>query len=282
MCYQYKYDDRNRLIEKRIPGKGWETIVYDKLDRPVLTQDIIQKTQKKWNFTKYDKLGRVIYTGIFTSYSTRSQMQSQFNALNNTALKLYETKKSSGTGFDGTYYTNSNFPDRNLEVLTVNYYDNYTFNKAGAPTNVDPYGVNPTTNLKSLATGSRIKVLDQSPQKWITTVSYYDEKARPIYVYSKNEYLNTIDIVESKLDDFTGKVLRTKSRHKKTGNPDIIVSEDFFTYDHMDRLLSHKQTINGSIQELIVNNTYDELGQLMKKDVGNTIVSLITRDRLYL
>ena len=103
----------------------------------------------------------------------------------------------------------------NLEVLTVNYYDNYTFNRAGAPTTVDPYGVNSTTNLKSLATGSRIKVLDQSPQKWITTVSYYDEKARPIYVYSKNEYLNTIDIVESKLDDFTGKVLRTKSRHKK-------------------------------------------------------------------
>lgn len=36
--YQYKYDDRNRLIEKRIPGKGRETIVYDKLDRPVLTR----------------------------------------------------------------------------------------------------------------------------------------------------------------------------------------------------------------------------------------------------
>jgi RHS repeat-associated protein len=272
LCYQYKYDDRNRLVEKKIPGKGWESIVYDKLDRPVLTQDAVQKTQQKWNFTKYDNLGRVAYTGIFTSSNTRSQMQSQFDALNDTAEKLYETKVSTGTGFDGTYYTNSNFPDRNLEVLTVNYYDNYTFNKAGAPTNVDPYGVNFTTNLKSLATGSRIKVLDQSPQKWITTVSYYDEKARPIYVYSKNEYLNTIDIVESKLDDFTGKVLRTKSRHKKTGKPDI-VSEDFFTYDHMDRLLSHKQTINGSIQELIVNNTYDELGQLMKKDVGNTIVS---------
>ena len=270
--YQYKYDDRNRLIEKKIPGKGWESIVYDKLDRPVLTQDAVQETQQKWNFTKYDNLGRVAYTGIFTSSNTRPQMQSQFDAVNDTALKLYETKKSSGTGFDGTYYTNSNFPYSNLEILTVNYYDNYTFNRAGAPTTVNVYGVNSTTNLKSLATGSRIKVLDQSPQKWITTVTYYDEKARPIYVYSKNEYLNTIDIVESKLDDFTGKVLRTKSRHKKTGKPDI-VSEDFFTYDHMDRLLSHKQTINGSIQELIVNNTYDELGQLMKKDVGNTTVS---------
>ena len=270
LCYQYKYDDRNRLVEKKIPGKGWESIVYDKLDRPVLTQDAIQKTQQKWNFTKYDNLGRVAYTGIVTSSNTRSQMQSQFDAVNNTALKLYETKISSGTGFDGTYYTNSNFPDYNLEVLTVNYYDNYTFNRAGAPTTVNAYGVNSTTNLKSLATGSRIKVLDQSPQKWITTVTYYDEKARPIYVHSKNEYLNTIDIVESKLDDFTGKVLETKTTHKKgTNNDDTIITKDSFTYDHQDRLISQKQKINDQISERIVKNNYDDLGQLKSKLVGN-------------
>lgn len=37
LCYQYRYDSRNRLIEKKLPGKGWEYIVYDKLDRPILT-----------------------------------------------------------------------------------------------------------------------------------------------------------------------------------------------------------------------------------------------------
>jgi RHS repeat-associated protein len=269
LCYQYKYDHRNRLVEKKIPGKGWESIVYDNLDRPVLTQDAVQKTQQKWNFTKYDNLGRVVYTGIYTHdlEKSQAQMQSHFNALNATAQELYETKVSTGTGFDGTYYTNSNFPDHNLEVLTVNYYDDYTFNRAGAPTTVNVYGVNSTTNLKSLATGSRIKVLDQSPQKWMTTVTYYDEKARPIYTYSHNGYLETTDIVEHDLDAFTGRLEASKTTHKKEGLQDLII-QDRFGYDSMDRLLSQHQQINSQPEELIVKNQYDALGQLIKKEVG--------------
>ncbi|PKP16714.1 MAG: hypothetical protein CVU07_06015, partial [Bacteroidetes bacterium HGW-Bacteroidetes-23] len=35
LCYQYKYDSRNRLVEKKLPGKQWEFMVYDKLDRVI-------------------------------------------------------------------------------------------------------------------------------------------------------------------------------------------------------------------------------------------------------
>ncbi|MEE4001916.1 hypothetical protein V1T75_16380, partial [Tenacibaculum sp. FZY0031] len=215
LCYQYIYDHRNRLVEKKIPGKGWEYIVYDKLDRPVLTQDANLRSvnnntivdDKKWLFTKYDALGRVIYTGIYThgSVITRKAMQTYFDSQNTSKQKYYEEKLPS-VGTFGIYYSNSDFPSTSIEVLTVNYYDNYTFDRAGANTSVSNiYGVNSTTNLKSLATGSKVKVLGSSPTKWITTLTYYDEKARPIYVYSKNDELETTDIVESKLD-FSGKV----------------------------------------------------------------------------
>jgi Domain of unknown function (DUF6443) len=40
LCYQYKYDSRNRLVEKKLPGKQWEFIVYDKLNRAVATGPI--------------------------------------------------------------------------------------------------------------------------------------------------------------------------------------------------------------------------------------------------
>ena len=72
--YQYIYDQRNRLVEKKIPGKGWESIVYNKLDQPILTQDANLATQNKWLFTKYDAFGRVAYTGLMASSSSRATL----------------------------------------------------------------------------------------------------------------------------------------------------------------------------------------------------------------
>ena len=242
LAYQYKYDYRNRLVEKKIPGKGWEYILYDKLDRPVLTQDAIQKPKREWLYTKYDVLGRVVYTGIYTHITdiSRAAMQTYFNGQNqqntvNAASKMYEAKLTASGTLD-MYYSNTNFPITNSEVLTVNYYDDYTFNKLTTATSVNSYGVSFTTRTKGLATGSRIKVLGEN--KWITTITNYDEKARPIYVYSNNAYLETIDVIESSLEDFTGVVLETRSTHIKSGK--TIVTIDLFTYDHMNRFIKPK------------------------------------------
>ncbi|MDT7832735.1 DUF6443 domain-containing protein [Flavobacteriaceae bacterium S356] len=270
LCYQYKYDHRNRLVEKKIPGKGWEYIVYDKLDRPVMTQDAIQAGNNEWLFTKYDVLGRVVYTGIYDhgSSSTRVAMQSTFSSQNDAVFDQYETKVSSGTGYDSTYYTNNNFPTSNLEVLTVNYYDNYTFNLAGGTVPTPVYTVTPTTNTVGLATGSKVKVLGTS--NWITSVTYYDDKGQPIYAYSKNDFLGTTDIVQSKIH-FTGRVEETTSTHvniNDTGNGTHTLI-DAFTYDHTGRLLTQTNNINGAAtSEVVVSNLYDELGQLESKGVG--------------
>uniref|UniRef100_UPI003AA899F6 polymorphic toxin type 50 domain-containing protein n=1 Tax=Tenacibaculum sp. TaxID=1906242 RepID=UPI003AA899F6 len=90
-----------------------------------------------------------------------------------------------------------------------------------------------------------------------------------IYVYSKNDELETTDIVESKLD-FSGKVLETKTTHKKSGNTDIVIV-DTFNYDHMGRVLEQAQKINSQATETIASNVYDQLGQLKTKKVGGTL-----------
>ncbi|WP_440068479.1 DUF6443 domain-containing protein [Tenacibaculum discolor] len=251
LCYQYVYDYKNRLVEKKIPGKGWEYIVYDQLNRPVLNQDANLRSvnntsivdDKKWLFTKYDVFGRVIYTGIYTHSSiiNREEMQTYFDNQNSSKEKYYEEKLTS-SGALGVYYSSSDFPNTNLEVLTVNYYDDYTFNREGNDTSVSTvHNVSSTTRLQGLTTGSKVKVLGVSPEKWVTTITYYDEKARPIYVYSKNDELKTIDIVENKLD-FTGKPIEVRTTHKREGQETVVIV-DSFIYDHSGRLLSQQQCI---------------------------------------
>ena len=277
--YQYKYDGRNRLVEKKIPGKDWEYIVYDNLDRPVMTQDGNQRVPAtdEWLVTKYDALGRVVYTSIYRTNDQRYLVQQQFNNKTGVASN-YEDKVTTGIGYGGIYYTNSDYPviTSSNDILTVNYYDNYYFNKDGLslPSSYEGQTIinyNNATNTQKLTrglpTGTRVRVLGTATPYWITTLTGYDVKARPIYATTKNGYLQTTDNVKNKLD-FIGQSTKTESVHIKSGTTITVV--DNFNYDQMGRLTRQTQAINGdSTPEVIVDNTYDKLGQLITKGVGN-------------
>ena len=217
--------------------------------------------------------GRVIYTGLYThgsAVTAQHTMQSHFNSQNDLPAELYESRVTSGTGYSSSYYTNDNFPKTGLELLTINYYDSYddVLPSGLTSTVTTTYSLTSSTDTKGLSTISKVKVLDTSD--WITTVSYYDDKARPIYSYSKNDYLNTTDIIESDLD-FVGKLMATTTSHTNSDTSQSTIEiEDVFTYDHAGRLEKQTQQIGTGNLEVIVDNTYDELGQLESKGVGGT------------
>ncbi|WP_298759126.1 DUF6443 domain-containing protein [uncultured Psychroserpens sp.] len=265
LCYQYTYDQLNRLVEKKIPGKDWEYIVYNKLDQPIMTQDANLREQGRWLFTKYDVFGRVAYTGLTASGSNRNTLQ---NAADMIKL-LWVTKTTKPYILAGTlvFYEDDNnvYPNFGLDkIYTINYYDNYTFDKVEGNSQT-AYGITPITFPTGLATGSKVRVL--GTDDWITTVSYYDEKSNPIYVYSHNAYLNTTDLVKSSML-FDGRVEETMSTHIR-GGFETINTIDKFEYDHANRMTIHSQNVNGANNnEVIVNNHYDDLGQLVGKGVG--------------
>lgn len=266
--YQYVYDDRNRMVEKKLPGKDWEHIVYDNLDRPILTQDALQRVDGEWLFTKYDAFGRVAYTGVFNNNATRITHQ----GLANNTGSTWESRTQNPSSINNTnvYYTHASYPTNatQLDVLTVSYYDDYvdSGNLSVPPTVM---GVNTTNDLKGLPTVSRVRVLGTSD--WIVSITGYDDRGRAIYTASENNYLDTTDEVESLLD-FTGKPLETAITHTR-GTNDPIVTNDYFTYDHAGRLLAHKQKIEDESVQLIAENVYDELGQLVMKNVGGETVA---------
>jgi len=268
LAYQYIYDHRNRLIEKQIPGKDVEYIVYNRSDQPVMTQDANQRLINEWLYTKYDGLGRVAYTGKAVIDDTILNIRNQAKADGQTYVSNDLTP---ALGTDGTVvpYGNESYPSANItEVLTINYYDDYNFNLAGAPASVSPFNEDNDIRVKGLATGGKVRVLDvPGPNNWITSVSYYDAKARPIYTYTKNDFLGTTDIVESKLD-FLGRPLKTRTTHTRNGN--TIVTLDNFTYDHVGRLLAQTQCIG---DETLGNNCDGAGGGSAQNDLvlSNTI-----------
>ncbi|MBL4663445.1 MAG: hypothetical protein JKY22_07815, partial [Flavobacteriaceae bacterium] len=268
--YQYTYDHRNRLIEKKLPGKEIEYILYDALDRPTLTQDAnLRNDNNKWLFTKYDNYNRVVYTGIYTPPPSTPNNQIESNLL--ASQYISELRATTATNIGGTfvYYTNSVFPSESIEILTVNYYDQY-IDTAGLSVPSTIYGVATATGteLQGLPTVAKIKVLETS--NWSTSITGYDKKGRGLYSASFNSYLNTNDIVFSNLD-FAGKVIETTTIHDKDTNPTITIM-DYFTYDHMGRLITHEQKMDNEQVQLITENFYDELGQLIRKNVGGETI----------
>ncbi|XLS29987.1 fibronectin type III domain-containing protein [Flavobacteriaceae bacterium M23B6Z8] len=265
LCYKYKYDHRNRMVEKKIPGKDKEYIVYNELDQPVLTQDAFLRAQGKWLYTKYDAFGRVVQTGFFSLTGNRQAVITAMeNYYNGGSHVVFEQKS-------GNSYTNQSYPVANTELLTENYYDNYNFDLSGLTLpSTTSVGTDIISGLKTkgLATGSKVKVLDQS--QWITTITGYDNRRRPVYTQSSNPYLETEDIAETKLD-FTGRALQVKTQHTKDTNTPIEVVENF-SYDASGRVLTQTHSV-GNQTELIAQNQYDKIGQLVTKNVGNTISS---------
>ena len=271
LCYQYKYDNRNRLVEKKLPGKQWEFIVYDKLDRPVATgpaNNPFGGTDKGWMITKYDAFGRVAYTGWFNGTTATAANRNSFQNQMNGLTVLNESRVSSTTIDNVTVgYSNTVYPT-NIKLLTINYYDNYTYpNPPSIPSQV--LGANTTIQVKGLPTGSWVRVLEDSQTvKAEISHTVYDEKYRPIRSYTKN-HLGGYTQVDSDLDNFNGKVLQTVTKHKRTNSDTEVEVIETFEYTPQDRLLRHKHQITGNPEVTLAENSYDELGQLILKTTGN-------------
>ncbi len=251
LCYQYKYDNRNRLVAKKLPGKQWEFIVYDKLDRPVATGPAFNPygTQTLgWMITQYDVFGRVMQTGWRQMTVTEATRITNQTAINN----------------------NSNpFSLSTSQILTKNFYDNYSF--AGAPSPLPtslPDSTFPiTSNVKGLQTGSWVRVLDTSGSTTgETSYTLYDNKYRAVRTRTTN-FLGGYTEVDTKLD-WVGKVEKTVTKHKYNSTATVLTTTDSFTYSPQDKLVLHKHKINEGTEMLLTKNNYDELGQLIKKEVG--------------
>ncbi|MFV5700175.1 DUF6443 domain-containing protein [Flavobacterium sp. ZT3R17] len=278
LCYQYKYDYRNRLVEKKLPGKQWEFIVYDKLDRAVATGPVYSPFSNSsvgtvgWLITKYDVFNRPVYTGWEQSTTVTSAGRFSKQTTMNGLTTISENKQATVNTIDSitTYYSNGVVPTT-FKLLTINYYDDYNFQAfTPAISYTAPVYYNNTIKPKGLPTGSWVRVLTTLVSTTgESSYTLYDVKARPIRNFTTN-FLGGYTQIDNNLDAFSGQLQYTETKHKRLiGDAELYV-KDAFSYSAQDRLLSHTHQIGTSgTPQLLASNTYDELGQLIAKKVGN-------------
>ncbi|MDQ0638329.1 RHS repeat-associated protein [Pedobacter sp. W3I1] len=259
LIYGYHYDGRKRLVEKKIPGKGWEFMVYNKLDQVTHTQDANQRLASQWSWIKYDALGRVVLTGMENGQGIgRAGMQ---NYNDGVAAQWEERTTANPEGYTRNTHPSAGEENPNIVFHTINYYDDYDFpgNSFGQPTGSQA----PAARTKSLLTGSKVKNLGSGTM--LLTVNYYDLEGRVVQGKS-DHHMNGTDIVDNTYN-FSGELTASTRTHTASGVTTSIANR--FEYDHMGRKIATFETINNQGEVALNHLEYNEIGQLNKKNLHN-------------
>ncbi|NII28351.1 RHS repeat-associated core domain-containing protein [Pseudoflavitalea sp. X16] len=295
-CFEYKYDRRNRVVEKRSPGEKVTYTVYDRWDRAVLTQHGELRKQNKWIYTKYDAQDRLIVTGFYVDNTrlTRAQMQAFVDNIV-PSLSRFEVRYNNG------YTTDRSFPSTTTpEYLSMTFFDDYAWapvattknnsfdSKLLTPSNTTwPYAqpLTQSTRTRGLVTGTRIFPAKGGSGVFNSVVNFYDENGRIIQIQTQH-FAGGIDILTTQYD-FAGKVLATHLRHQKTW-PNAQEHEvlTFHTYNHAGLVTKTEKQLISTMAETKPRQTiavyeYNDLGQRKTKKLGVATSPVETLDYLY-
>jgi RHS repeat-associated protein len=274
-CYQYEYDEKDWVVRKKVPGKGWEEMIYNAADRLVFSQDARQALASERSFVKYDGLGRIIMSGVETGHSaTRTSVQANVNSQTG---PLWERRDAGG--YQG--YTNLSYPTNvaTMQPLVVNYYDTYT-GIPNLPAYTAPLGASNRTN--GLLTASKTVVINPDntygPSLW--KIFYYDDKGRVIRTYIQHykggvaDFKNYDEITNTY--DFTNAVTNVIRHHYNVASLSLSTpvtafkTQSSYTYDHTGRRTeTWLSAANGAgilpPATMLNKLEYNEIGQLARK-----------------
>ncbi|MBN3584941.1 hypothetical protein JYB64_21330, partial [Algoriphagus aestuarii] len=297
--YRYSYDDRNRMVEKFLPGKDIEYMVYDTQDRLVATQDGNLRGENKWLYTKYDALGRTLLTGITIDDSSREELQAELNGIvNNNATG----NQGTGSGIrSGTTITSSSYDGYKEYVATesITLQPGFSFQATASQDFTARIGTAPPgsgmsgwpadegqiltvsfydsyADLSSFsyqantgfdAQASTLvhglmtgkKVRNLETGEYYTTVMYYNNRGEVIQSVSEHQKGGEIRI--STQYNFEGQPTLSLTSSTNLGVDDILRA---YSYNVIGQVAYIDQTIDGTTRR-IVQNTFNDLGQLKTK-----------------
>ena len=300
------YDKQDKLLFSQDAimrtKNQWLATLYDGLDRPVMTGMYIS-TQNRQELQNHVNTATSTSTqsytgniGLYDAYITDYVVNTTAYVARNSISFAGEFTSNGSAEFEAyidptitgssTQSVVNNFilPSDTFIALTSTTYDEYLSNSKtysnteNSKLNItgDPLDYLPTASsnaTRGAVVESKVLIIEDPNNLntgiWLTTTNFFDDRGRLIQMQSDN-YKGAAD-VQSTLYDFTGKPLITYLVHKNPASGGSITKvKTTMEYDHAGRVLKVWKTINDNdiTKALIVNNAYDELGQLKQKQVG--------------
>lgn len=300
LCFQYRYDTKGRPKASQKPGElGFTSIVYDSKDRPVMRQtpNEASTSNKKWELTFYDALGRVKATSLFTDGQslTADSWQTELDnaAINGSVPGNVRYYLATAAG-ERIYPTDNAIA--NNQMMSYSWYDDYTITDPDGSLStlmgnqlqfsetqviVGGEAMEQTRRTYGMLTGTRVRILP-APNvtaaqvgDWRSSVLYYDDKGRPIYTMTTD--FNGANILHRHITgnqyDFAGRVLTSKHLMINNASTDgttshVEVTKNLYDATTGNLVKTTHKVDNGNWRVLNIM-AYDELGRLKRNNMGN-------------
>jgi RHS repeat-associated protein len=286
LCFRYEYDERQRIMAKKIPGAGWIYMVYDNRDRVVFTQDANMggKSPKQWMYVLYDDINRPVQTGIMTYTGTWDNLKIYVKGLADITTNNNNTSGTNVNINPADMYINSRDYGRKLYQATASItLDN------GFATEDDPQ-IDVTLQILSetASTFSTNVTVNTSPVPlsgatlYPLTFTYYDDYTATTKTYNTsnnsklddggNAYAETLPAQNSKQTEG----MPTVSKVRVIEDPNNLSLgkwlETVSFIDDKGRVIQVQST-NYKGGNDIVTNRYDFTGKVVSNYTAHTNVS---------
>lgn len=269
-CYRYTYDDLDRIIEKKLPGCAPVYYVYDKLNRPIMSQDGEQRLLGEWTVTKYDSSMRVAVEGRSTNHMSRSTLQSQWG--DTLLLAAFDPTLLMESTLMYTATPGLNFlPDR------AYYYDSYSFWENYVPLPTEPGYENATQySARGLMTGTAVTDFSGS----VTVMANaYDKRGRLVMKAERDCYADSYLLRTFMKYDFAGRCVEKKRIYSTMASQ--VSQADYaehwtYMYDNWDRLTQATHAVGNRPAVTLASYTYDDNGRVNSYTFGGQTANTTT------
>ena len=263
--FLYSYNTQGLCVGKKLPGCAWQQFYYDKGMQLVYSQNGNLRSENKMMISLCDSLGRNAVTGIVS-------VTDVVDISNAVAFAAFVGNSSNNTY---GYTANAGIELADVDILSVNYYDDYSFlstfasdsssldYKSMADYSGRYIATQNSLSARGLLTGTATRVLGDTTL--LVKSIYYDAHDNVIQTHETNA-LGGFEHYYTEMS-FTGKPLKVK--HVLETADTMLTDVYQYSYDNMERLLTATVSHDGGAAVTLASNTYNNLGQLSEQSLGS-------------